>query len=102
MCESHPKSNSYFYICRKENEMGNFSRQLEEKKERKETDKTTRETMGKYFLDLSKLFLTAVTLSALSPWFTNNDIQINWEIVIIGAIICIVFALLGYRILKQK
>ena len=82
--------------------MSNYSKQQEEKKLQKESDKQTRETMGKYFLDLSKLFLTAVAISALSPWFTNSDAHINWGIVITGSAICIVFATLGYRILKQK
>lgn len=37
--------------------MGNWSERQEEKREGKEKEKTSRETLGKYFYDLSKLFL---------------------------------------------
>lgn len=82
--------------------MSNFSKIQEERNQQKQANRQTRETMAKYFLDLSKLFLTAVALSALSPWLTNSKTQINWGIVVTGIIICIVFAVLAYRILKQK
>lgn len=42
--------------------MGNWSERQEIKQERKERDKTSRETLGKFFYDLAKLVFTAMAL----------------------------------------
>lgn len=81
--------------------MGNFSNQQKVKEEAKEKDKLTRETIAKYFLDLSKLVFTAIVLGGLTPIFTDKTIDTNWEIVSVGAISTICLALFGYRILKK-
>lgn len=82
--------------------MSNFGRNIEVKKERKEKDKILKETIAKYFLDLSKLIFTAIVLGGFVPLFTDEYVSINWEIVISGTVSTIFMALLGYRILKQK
>jgi uncharacterized phosphosugar-binding protein len=42
--------------------MGNWSVQQEAKKEVKEKERTSRETLGKFFYDLAKLVFTAMAL----------------------------------------
>ncbi len=80
--------------------MGNWEKQQKEKDEAREKNKMTRETIAKYFLDLSKLVFTAVVLGGL-PLFTDKDLSTNWEIVLVGAIATICLAIFGYRILNK-
>ena len=47
--------------------MGNWKRQMEVIKESKEREKTSRETLGKYFYDLSKLAFGAMVLGVVVP-----------------------------------
>lgn len=81
--------------------MGNFSNQQKGREEAKEKDKLTRETIAKYFLDLSKLVFTAIVLGGLTPIFTDKAIDTNWGIVSVGVVSTISLALFGYRILKK-
>ncbi len=83
------------------NEMGNWSEQQKAKEEVKERDKVTRETIAKYFLDLSKLVFTAIVLGGLTPIFTGTLSDTNWVIVSVGAISTVCLAIFGYRILKR-
>lgn len=56
--------------------MGNWSKLQEVEKEGKEKEKLSRETLGKYFYDLSKLSFGAMVLGVVVPWFSdsnNND-----------------------------
>lgn len=75
---------------------------VEKKEKIEEHDKGVREVIGKYFLDLSKLFLTAISLAALSPLITSSEIPVNWIVVAAGFITSCFFTVLGYRILKQR
>ena len=82
--------------------MGNFSKQQEEKKEARSWDRTVKETLAKYFFDLSKLVFTAIVLGGFVPIFTNEYIAVNWIVVGCGTFVSICFAIFGYRILKNK
>ncbi len=82
-----------------------YSESVERQAKEAEHRNSVREIIGKYFLDLSKLFLTAVTLAALSPLILGEtkDIEgINWPIALIGTTVSLFCALSGYRPLKQK
>ncbi|RHO73262.1 hypothetical protein DW083_06505 [Parabacteroides sp. AF48-14] len=81
-------------------DMGNWERKQERKIDERDRKKSVREIISKYFLDLSKLFLTAVSFAALSPMITGSDAHVNWMIVVIGFIVSFIFAISGYRILK--
>lgn len=81
--------------------MGNFSNQQKAKEEAKEREKLARETIAKYFLDLSKLVFTAIVLGGLTPIFTGKPINANWDFVFVGVISTICLAIFGYRILKK-
>lgn len=82
--------------------MGNFSRQQEERKEAKTWNNTVKETLAKYFLDLSKLVFTAIVLGGFVPIFTNEYMTINWLMVVCGTFVSACFAVFGFRILKSK
>lgn len=81
--------------------MGNWEKIQEAKKEAKDKEKLTRETIAKYFLDLSKLVFTAIVLGGLTPIFTDKYVDTNWGIVFVGIVSTICLAVFGYRILKR-
>ena len=65
--------------------MGSWSEQQEAKKDGKEKEKVSRETLGKYFYDLSKLSFTALFLGggvSLVLDFQNIN---YWVLVSFGA-----------------
>lgn len=82
--------------------MGNFSRLQDEKKEARAWDRTVKEILAKFFLDLSKLVFAAIVLGGFVPIFTDKDMSVNWLIVGCGTFVTVCFAVFGYKILKSK
>ena len=81
--------------------MGKFSEQVEVKKETKEKEKTSRETLGKYFYDLSKLSFGAMVLGVVVPWFSDSDNPDYWILLAIGIFTTACLAFFGYKIIKR-
>lgn len=86
--------------------MGNWKKQQDEFKEArtatKENEKISRETLGKYFYDLSKLSFGAMVLGVIVPWFTNmQESSFYWILFLIGIFTTILFAMSGYRTIKN-
>ena len=88
--------------------MGNTQKDLkrsqelvEHKVETKEKLKTSRETLGKYFYDLSKLVFGVMILGVIIPWLTDIENNNYWLIFGIGIFSTIILALFGNRILKS-
>lgn len=81
--------------------MGNWSVQQELKKEVKEKEKISRETLGKFFYDLAKLVFTAMALVGGVSLIVNEP-QIK-QMVLLGMGMCLtcLFAYIGYNILKR-
>lgn len=80
--------------------MGNWSEQQEAKKERKEKDKTRKETLGKYFFNLSQLIFVGLFVGGMISFFNG---VINWQIaimIIFGILATFLLALIGNNILK--
>ncbi|MCS2893224.1 MULTISPECIES: DUF6722 family protein [Parabacteroides] len=72
--------------------MGKFIVQQEKQKVRKET-------MGKYFYDLSRLTFAAMVLGGIISFF--QGIEIKWcYVVLLGLIVVFAFARIGNNILK--
>ena len=78
--------------------MGNWSERQEEKRERKEKDKTRREKLAGYFFNLSQL--TFVALGGITPLYTSIEIGINWYVLVAGVILTVILANIGNLILK--
>ena len=51
--------------------MGNYTKQIEEKKDRKEKDKTRRDKLAGFFYDLAKLCFGGLVIGSLIAY--NND-----------------------------
>lgn len=82
--------------------MGNFSKQIEGRQERKERDKTSRETLGKFFYDLAKTTFTIMVLGNVATVVIGNDNPLIISlIVILGLFITYLFAYTGNKILKS-
>ena len=80
-------------------------RRAQEQKERvtehKEKVKTSRETLGKYFYDLSKLVFGVMVLGIVIPWVSEFGNTNYWIIFGVGLFTTIALANLGNRILKK-
>ena len=79
--------------------MSNFSRQMEEKKDRKERDKTSRETLGKFFYDLAKLSFAGLVVGCFT---LNEEGKLFMAAVAsVGVAFTIIFSRIGFIILKS-
>ncbi len=59
----------------------------------KEKKRTSRETLGKYFYDLSKTSFTAMVIgSIVSLFLEGSSSQSGWALAIIGIIVTYIFA----------
>ena len=58
--------------------MGSWSEQQEVKKEVKEKEKTSRETLGKFFYDLAKISFTALVVGSVVSVATQQRKVRNW------------------------
>ena len=80
--------------------MSNFTKQLDEKKDTKEREKTSRETLGKFFYDLAKLVFTAMALVGGISLIVDEP-QVKQGILMgIGICLTYLFSYIGYNILK--
>lgn len=75
----------------------------ERKAVRKESEKTGRETLGKYYYDLSKLaFATSVLGSGGISFLGDRPIEDRLANLIAGVLMTVIFAILGHRTIKFK
>lgn len=81
--------------------MGNWSKQQEAKQEVKEKEKASRETLGKYFYDLSKLSFGSMVLGVVLPWFSESDKGDYWLLLLIGLFTTASLAFFGYKIIRR-
>lgn len=82
--------------------MGNWSEQQKAKEEAKEKDKTRRENIAKYYLDLSKLTFAALVLGSITCMITNVDVEL-WVIFSVmagGIATTVILAKIGNQIFK--
>ena len=80
--------------------MGNWSVQQEAKKEVKEKERTSRETLGKFFYDLAQLTFAGLVLGGITPIYANVEAGINWYVLTAGSVWTIMLAKVGNTILK--
>ena len=82
--------------------MGNFTKQNEERKERKEKDRTRREKLAGFFFNLSQVSFTALVVGIPVTLFKEElyDNYILMFMLVIGIIFTIAFAKIGNNILK--
>ena len=64
--------------------MGSWSERQEVKKEVKEKEKISRETLGKFFYDLAKLTFAGVVICGVIPLYKNPNDFSQWVMLITG------------------
>ena len=82
--------------------MSNFSKQNDERKERKEKDKARREKLAGFFFNLSQVSFTALVIG-IPVTLLKEELYDNYILMImlvIGIIFTIAFAKIGNNILK--
>lgn len=80
--------------------MGNWSDQQEVKKENKEKEKLSRETLGKFFYDLAKISFTALVVGSIVSVATHQEKIEYWLLILIGIFVTYIFSYIGYKIIK--
>lgn len=72
-------------------------------KDEKEKEKTSRETLGKFFYDLAKTSFAAMTIGAIVGFFENRvDAESCVILFIVGLCSTALLASIGFYILKNK
>lgn len=70
--------------------------------EAKEKRKMSRETLGKYFYDLSKTSFTAMVVgSIVSLFIDGSTARSGWTLAVIGIVVTYIFAYIGYYIMNK-
>lgn len=82
--------------------MGNWSVQQEAKKEVKEKERTSRETLGKFFYDLAKLVFTAMALVGGVSLIIDEPQIKQGVLLATGMLLTYIFASIGYNIFNRK
>ena len=80
--------------------MSNFSRQIEERKDRKEKDKTRREKLAGFFYDLAKITFAGLVIGVLTPILSGVNGVSDWCSLFIGVVLTVLSAMLANKILK--
>ena len=80
--------------------MGKWIEQQDVKKEKKEKNKVRNEKLAGYFLNLSQLTFVALVLGGITPLYINEEHVVSWLLLSAGALMTMVFGIVGYRILK--
>lgn len=70
-------------------------------KEDKEKEKVSRETLGKYFYDLSKTCFASFVVANVIALFISKNLLMSIGLVLLGIVSTIGFARAGYYILKK-
>ena len=81
--------------------MSTFSEQQDAKKEVRERDKVSRETLGKFFYDLAKLVFTAMALVGGVSLIVEEPQAKQGVLLATGMLLTYIFAAIGYNILKK-
>ena len=81
--------------------MGNWKKQMETMKKKKDKDKNSKDVLGKFFFDLAKLVFTAMVLVAAVSLIIDETSSRNWLLLSSGLIATYTFACMGYNILEK-
>ena len=81
--------------------MGTYTKQIEQRQERKEKDKVRREKLAGFFYDLAKLSFAGLVIGGITPAFSKEEFTGVSMMLIFGSISSITFSVIATRILKQ-
>ena len=81
---------------------GKLGKTTGSQEESKEKEKLSREILGKYFYDLSKLSFAAMVLGVVVPWFSEKSNFDYLILLVIGLLTTAFLGFFGYKIIKNK
>lgn len=70
-------------------------------KDDREKEKTSRETLGKYFYDLSKTCFASFVVANVIAIFASDNVLVPIGLLVVGIIATVSLARIGYSILKK-
>ena len=82
--------------------MGNWEKKQDEKRDIRERERVSKETLGKFFYDLSKLSFAALVIGSVASVVINKNNIDSYIIMSIGAFVTYIFAYIGYKIIKSN
>ena len=68
--------------------------------EQKERDKLFRQSLGKSFIDLSKLVFAGVVVGGVVQLTQSRDYALMAVMVVLGILVSCIFAFVGFKILR--
>ena len=71
-----------------------------DRSEQKERDKAFRQSLGKFFIDLSKLVFAGVVVGGAVQLMQTRDFELLPIMATIGIFVSFLFAIVGFLILK--
>lgn len=70
-------------------------------REQKERQRSSRDTLGKFFFDIAKLTFAAMVLGGVVALITGEGGDSGWLLMLVGLAVTSIFAYIGYYILKH-
>lgn len=70
-------------------------------KDDREKERVSRETLGKYFYDLSKTSFASFVVANVIAIFVSDNVLVPISLILFGVVATVVLAVAGYRILKR-
>ena len=71
-----------------------------DRNEQKERDKLFRQSLGKVFIDLSKLVFAGVVVGGVVQLTQSRDYALMAVMVVLGILVSCIFAFVGFKILR--
>ena len=71
-----------------------------DRNEQKERDKLFRQSLGKLFIDLSKLVFAGVVVGGVVQLTQSRDYALMAVMVVLGILVSCIFAFVGFKILR--
>lgn len=77
--------------------MGNWEKKQDEKRDIRERERVSKETLGKFFYDLSKLSFAALVIGSVASVVINKNNIDSYIIMSIGAFVTSYLLILGIK-----
>lgn len=81
--------------------MSSFSGQHSNRKEAREKEKLSKETLGKFFYDLAKIAFTALVVGSIVSVVSEQKTTEYTILTLIGILVTCALALIGHKIIKS-
>ena len=81
--------------------MSNFIKQQEERKEAKDKERLSHETLGKFFFDLAKIMFTALVVGSIMSVVSEEGKPEYYILIVLGIFSTYILSYIGNRRIKS-